>query len=170
MTAMTVRIVDQALTRPLGIINRATINIYHVWSSMYEICHKSMIYASLGTPLLKFSYLIQTLVFRQKKERPLSKLKIGNFEVVRSYVTGGLKKQFTKKVTRNFFRILGNRLNVLWNFTQNFTIYNIHVFLQQVVTFDCHILSIRLMLSRHFSVSTWWVRTLMGLSKVLLGG
>ena len=30
MTAMTVRIVDQALTRPLGIINRATINIYHV--------------------------------------------------------------------------------------------------------------------------------------------
>ena len=45
---------------------------------MYEIYHKSMSYASLGTPLLKFSYLIQILVFRQKRDGPCpnSKLEI----------------------------------------------------------------------------------------------
>ena len=80
---------------------------------MYEICHKSMIYASLGTPLFKILISHTNISLSAKKGRPLSKLKIGNLEVVRSYVTGGLKKQFTKKVTRNFFRILGNRLYVL---------------------------------------------------------
>ena len=76
MTAMTERIVDQALNRPLGIINRATINIYHVWGSMYEIYHKSMSYASSGTPLLKFSHLIQTLAFRQKRDGPCPNSKL----------------------------------------------------------------------------------------------
>ena len=79
---------------------------------MYEIYHKSMSYASSGTPLLKFSHLIQTLAFRQKRDGPCPNSKL-EFLKLYAVITGGLKKQFTMKVTRNFFRILDSRLYVL---------------------------------------------------------